>query len=92
MYSCDICDATFTQKPQLEYHKAHNACKQCKYFCKYCEKGFTTDNSMYRHMKHNCKIKKQEDENKDKIYEELLLLELFNSQYVFFSILIKVTI
>lgn len=31
--------------------------------CTFCNKFFTTKTSMYRHVKHNCKFKQNEDKN-----------------------------
>jgi len=43
--------------------------------CKYCGKAFTTSTSMYRHVNHTCKVKKQDEDEKSEIYRRLLNLE-----------------
>jgi len=58
-FKCDNCNKYFRRKQNLEYHNSKNACKKRTKQCKYCKKLFTTSNSMYRHTKHSCKIKKQ---------------------------------
>jgi hypothetical protein len=65
----------FTQKSHLNYHIKRNACKTYTYFCKYCEKGFTTSNSMYRHMKHNCATKKEVTEKAVDLEENIKHLQ-----------------
>ena len=74
-FICHLCHHEFQRKIHLDTHLEKNACKKHKYHCKYCHKGFTTDNSMYRHMKHTCKVKKDLDSKKDKILERLIKLE-----------------
>jgi hypothetical protein len=65
-YICGGCEKNFKKKSHLDYHILNKACKDVNYNCKFCEKGFTTDTSMYRHMKHTCKVKKVKDkENKE---------------------------
>ncbi|VBB18700.1 hypothetical protein YASMINEVIRUS_1232 [Yasminevirus sp. GU-2018] len=46
--------------------------------CKFCGKQFTTATNMYRHVNHTCRIKKNEDKNRDEIYDRLLKLEKEN--------------
>ena len=48
------------------------ACKKSKYYCKLCSKGFTTETSMYRHMRQSCKTKQKEDALKNEIYSTLM--------------------
>ena len=62
IYKCIVCDKLFT-------------CKKNIYYCKLCHKGFTTETSMYRHMRTTCKVKKQSDDEKNKIYQKLLVIE-----------------
>lgn len=78
--SCEKCGSTFTRREKLNYHIENKSCKEKKYSCRYCDDRFTTSNSMYRHMKHNCKVKKREDIMRDEIYERLLLLENSNKR------------
>lgn len=51
-FICKICNHKFECHKHLESHLERKAYKIHKYYCKYCCKGFTTDNSMYRHIKH----------------------------------------
>jgi hypothetical protein len=74
-YTCDKCDKIFTRKDSLKYHIENNACKNYTYFCKFCDKGFTNETNMYRHMRDACKVKKEKDIEKDKIYDELLQMK-----------------
>jgi hypothetical protein len=79
-YMCQNCDKCFNQKCHLNYHIKNNACKTYNHFCKICGKGFTTLNSMYRHMKNNCAIKKENEKEKAEIFDRLLKLEEENKR------------
>jgi len=68
---CPICKKTFGRKDGLKRHIVNNACKIYTHFCKTCSKGFTTETSMYRHMRKACKIKKHEDTDKNEICENI---------------------
>ncbi len=41
--------------------------------CSYCDKLFSTSSNLARHIKSTCKIKKQQDEDKEIIFQNLLL-------------------
>ena len=74
-FSCDECDIIFSSKHALTYHLNNDVCKKKEYPCKYCVKTFTTETSMYRHMRLSCKAKKEEDENENenkRLYDELI--------------------
>lgn len=43
-----------------------------KIMCNYCSKIFTRKDSLCRHLKSRCKIKKQDDKQKEDIYQQLL--------------------
>ncbi|VBB17911.1 hypothetical protein YASMINEVIRUS_374 [Yasminevirus sp. GU-2018] len=73
--ACSSCGKTFTCRRNLDKHIEKNACKQYSNYCKFCRKGFTTETSMYRHMRSSCKIKKEDDVERDKIYEKLIAME-----------------
>lgn len=45
-----------------------------EHICLYCDKGFTELTNMYRHMKHNCKVRKEQENEKKQIYDELIKL------------------
>ena len=79
-YYCDKCEKTFKRKRNLDYHMKNAVCvdNEKKYDCKYCSASFTTKNSMYRHMREYCKIKKDDDMGKDAILQRLLQLETDN--------------
>lgn len=74
-FKCNKCTRCFSQKGNLKYHIEKNACRTNNYHCKYCNKGFTSDSSMYRHMKYNCKEKKHDIEEKILIHNRLIKLE-----------------
>lgn len=40
--------------------------------CKYCNNTFSRKDCLKRHLKNNCKVKKQQDEEKEKIFQRLL--------------------
>lgn len=76
-YECNNCHKVFTCRSGLKYHQSNNVCVKKDYVCKYCPKTFTTETSMYRHMRTVCKQKaKQDDEyivdaDKDEQIKEL---------------------
>lgn len=43
--------------------------------CQYCMKTFYQTSNLNKHIKYNCKIKKQQDEEKEDIFKRLLLQE-----------------
>jgi hypothetical protein len=83
---CNVCLKEFKRRENLEYHMTNNVCCHTQkinkshddYMCKFCEKTFTTATSMYRHINHTCRMKKNEDSKRDEIYERLLELEKNN--------------
>lgn len=44
-----------------------------KFQCRYCSIEYSRKDSLKRHIKNNCEIKKQEDAEKNKNYEELVI-------------------
>lgn len=72
---CQNCKKNFQRKENLEYHISHNACKTKIHKCNFCDSAFTTTTSMYRHMKHNCNIKKQKDDENEEILNKLMVME-----------------
>lgn len=75
MYICNNCKKEFKRKANLTYHQKKRVCNGKIYGCKYCDNKFTTKNNMYRHMKHNCAVKKEEECNKREIYKKLLVMQ-----------------
>jgi hypothetical protein len=43
-----------------------------EYTCNYCNKVFSKNSNIYRHIKVSCKVKKQDDSEKEQIYQQLL--------------------
>jgi hypothetical protein len=74
-FICAKCGKTFKHNKNLKYHTDNNACKNREYNCKYCDKELASESSMYRHMRESCQVKKQNDQEKNEIYERLLKLE-----------------
>ena len=74
---CDNCDKTFKSKQNLDNHtKREKKCIKAEYVCKFCDNRFTTKTSMYRHMRNTCKKNNKDDDmEKDKIYEMLIKLQ-----------------
>ena len=79
-YKCNLCNKIFTSNHGLEYHITNNACKIYDNYCKFCDKGFTTETNMYRHIRTSCKIKQKNDDDKNIIYERLIQLEEDNKK------------
>jgi hypothetical protein len=58
---------------QLNHNESHKIINLKKeYKCVYCTKLFPTNSNMCRHIKSYCKVKKQDDTNKEQIYQQLL--------------------
>jgi hypothetical protein len=58
---------------QLNHNESHKIINLKKeYKCMYCTKLFPTNSNMCRHIKSYCKVKKQDDTNKEQIYQQLL--------------------
>ena len=75
VHICDKCKKEFQRVAHLDYHIKHDACKKHNSFCKYCNKGFTSNISRNRHMRLYCKVRKHEEEKKLDILNRLILLE-----------------
>ena len=43
-----------------------------KFVCKYCDKKFSRNDNLFRHINNSCKIRKIQEEEKEKIFIELL--------------------
>jgi uncharacterized Zn-finger protein len=73
---CNKCNSQFSRKSGLTYHTDNDVCMQKQYKCTYCVGTFTTESSMYRHMRKSCKEKDRNIiKNDDKrIIKELIEL------------------
>lgn len=49
--------------------------EQIDLLCKYCQRIFSKNSNLSRHLKTNCKIKKQYDDEKEEIFKKLLFKE-----------------
>ncbi len=49
-----------------------------KLACNYCHKSFARKNALYRHINNSCKVVKEQNKEKQDIFEKLLLLETKN--------------
>jgi len=49
--------------------------EQDKIICGYCKKLFLNKSNLNKHLKNNCKVKKQQDDEKEKIFQRLLKQE-----------------
>lgn len=56
-YICNDCNKTFSTKQRYKYHATKKVCANKQYDCRYCGAKFTTNISMYRHMRESCKSK-----------------------------------
>jgi hypothetical protein len=81
-YKCDKCDKGFNSKQSLAYHTNNNVCLKKEYCCKYCPNKFTTKNAMYAHMRDSCRVKKQNDNEKEHILDRLMKLEEDNKRLI----------
>ncbi|VBB18935.1 hypothetical protein YASMINEVIRUS_1467 [Yasminevirus sp. GU-2018] len=82
VHKCPNCDAEFSKKDRYDYHVKNNACKEKNFVCKFCDKKFATKTSMYRHVRENCKVKKQTEIEKEGILEKLLEENVENNKRI----------
>jgi hypothetical protein len=66
MNQCTKCDKCFSRKSVLQRHNNNNACIFTdKIKCDFCDKMYTSRESMLRHVKQNCKGKEDEMNEKE---------------------------
>jgi hypothetical protein len=80
VYSCEYCKREFNRKDHLIYHITNKVCLKKDFNCRYCPSKFTSKVAMYTHMRDVCKIKKQNDKEKEDILERLMKLEEDNKR------------
>jgi hypothetical protein len=82
-YNCPKCDKIFDKKSNYISHinkkyacNTKNKIESLKnikeYKCAYCELTLSTKYNLNKHVKHNCKIKKQKDKEKEDIFKKLI--------------------
>ena len=77
MYTCDLCDKTFTTKQNFHRHiERLNPCNLKKTNkCKWCDKLFSDSSNCSRHEKDSCPVKQQQSMDSE-MAEKVRLLEL----------------
>lgn len=58
--------------PQNSSKQPQKPSQKNNYNCSFCNKMFTRNDNLYRHVNNACKIRKQQEEEKEKIFIELL--------------------
>jgi DNA-directed RNA polymerase subunit RPC12/RpoP len=76
-YKCETCGKEFQRKANLTYHIKNVDCEELDrgFNCNYCEKQFTSNAILQRHIKHNCKTKKDIDNEKEDILNKLIQIQ-----------------
>ena len=64
-YTCKVCCKSFKQKGHYTYHIDNKVCLNKPHKCKYCGKGFSTSNNMYRHIRTVCSMKDDDSKSDD---------------------------
>ena len=75
IYTCDNCKHTFKSKTDHARHiKKKKKCLDVKdkVVCVYCNSKFSTYSSLKRHIKTRCRAKKELDEKKEELLENLM--------------------
>jgi hypothetical protein len=79
-FVCLKCSKSFSTKQRLDYHVLNVNCERKLYKCKYCNNKFSSRSSMYRHVKINCRINKDNYNEKEEILNRLVKLEEENKK------------
>lgn len=74
-FVCDNCQQEFARNENLVYHKEHDSCKEKDFACDSCGKKFTSKQSMQRHVRTTCLVKKNQDAERELILERLVKVE-----------------
>lgn len=61
-----------TQKSTQSPHETHNLHVEDKLICNYCHEKFSRSDSLNRHIRDFCKIKKSDDNKKEQLLQKLL--------------------
>jgi hypothetical protein len=87
LYTCNLCNKSFTRKSNYESHKnrkkictgqknkikpINNTLNSNSIMCNYCKKIFTHKNSLYRHISISCKVKQNNEKEKEIIFNKLI--------------------
>jgi hypothetical protein len=59
-FLCDICEKSFSSKQRVDYHMKRQICVDKNIQCDHCFGRFLSNSAMYRHIRENCKVKKEE--------------------------------
>jgi hypothetical protein len=60
------------KKKSYKLENSENSDNSDKFVCKYCNKNFSRNDNLFRHINNSCKIRKIQEEEKEKIFIELL--------------------
>lgn len=79
-YICSTCNKSFQRNANLQYHIAKKVCTTGAYedkthMCKFCNSYFSSQPGLSRHINHSCKVKKDDDNQKNIIFNKLVKLE-----------------
>lgn len=77
-FTCDKCNKSFKKTEGLLYHIENKVCDKKENKCWLCGNVFKSRQSMNRHIRESCKIKKQQNNERERIYVELLELRKEN--------------
>ena len=72
---CEKCGKVLSNRHNLQRHIKNNSCRVANFECKYCKKKFTDESNMYRHIRNSCKEKKNQEDEKENIYKQLLEMQ-----------------
>lgn len=71
-FKCPKCKKSYSTKSNLNSHIKNYCSKIYDNHCEYCNKTFSRSDSLKRHLKSRCKVKNKIENEKEKIYQNLV--------------------
>ena len=82
IFCCKKCGKTFKRRENMDYHITEAVCEEKTVNCNMCNCKFSSKATMYRHIRSYCKVKKQNDSEKEEILNKLMTIEDNNKREI----------